>query len=79
MRSICRQIACSGAEEEEIDLSGLRLRGQRIDDAVRWPSVPILDGRTIVAAAVQDALLPFGVVVDRLPLSPENVRRMLRS
>ncbi|MEO7405148.1 MAG: molybdopterin cofactor-binding domain-containing protein, partial [Burkholderiales bacterium] len=32
-----------------------------------------------VSLAVQDALAPFGVVVDRLPLSPENVRRMLRS
>ncbi len=31
-----------------------------------------------VSLAVQDALLPFGVVIDRQPLSPENIRARLR-
>ena len=32
-----------------------------------------------VSLAVQDALLPFGIVIDRQPLSPENIRARLRS
>jgi carbon-monoxide dehydrogenase large subunit len=32
-----------------------------------------------VSLAVQDALAPLGIVVDRQPLSPENVRSMMRA
>jgi aerobic carbon-monoxide dehydrogenase large subunit len=31
-----------------------------------------------VSLAVQDALAPFGIIVDRQPLSPENIRAYLR-
>jgi carbon-monoxide dehydrogenase large subunit len=79
----------SGALLEEVvyDESGQNRSGSFADyllaTAVEIPPIEVValgrpNPKTPLMSAVNDALQPFGVVVDRQPLTPQYIRALLR-